>query len=316
MKFAVSEDGVSALKTLSGNITGAIVEVYQLTANIQAAMDEHSDAIGPHRASLNEAIKNIYQSVKTSAEPVNTLSETLKEVAEAYQEIIDNDRIGTQGGQQKGGMGYSGVASGGTLGGASAGNTAAKQTRHSPYISTYKEQVVAVQDDVRRGSGRNISEEEARKMLYGIHSFSGTASTRIRSAYNNPNADSKDAQLMRSVDDYINSSPKWEGKVYRGINVTNEQENKILSGNPIDMLGPSSWSSERSVAERFSNGYKDVRIVFVLDNNKSGASITHIGSWDGIESEVTAPSGVKYQFDGVKRVKDSDSEIIFINVHE
>lgn len=318
MKYAVSEDGVSALKTLADNITEAVIEVYRLTANIQTAIDEHSDTIGPHRTSLNEAIKDIYQSVKTSAEPANTLSETLKEAAEAYQEIIDNDRLG-KGGQHKGGRGSSGGAPSSGTGGSPPSATPVRQRSHSPYIKIYKEQVAAVQDDVRRGSGRSISEEEASKMLHGIRSFSGTAHTRIRGAYNNPNADSKDAELMRSVDDYINASPKWEGKVYRGINVTNEQAREILSGNPIDMLGPSSWSSDQSVAECFSNGYKDVRIVFTLDNNKSGASIAHIGTYDGIESEVTAPSGIKYQFDGAKRVRDirdKDSEIIFINVHE
>lgn len=312
MKYAVSDEGVSALMTLSTNITEAVVEVYQLTANIQASMDEHNDAIGPHRASLSEAIKDIYQSIKTSAKPANTLSETLKEVAEAYQEIIDNDQLGSK----DGGITSSAGALGGNGGSNSAMASSAKQTIHSSYIGTYKEQVAAVQEDIKRGSGKNISKEEAGKMLHGIHSFSGTGYSRIRGAYNNPNADPKDAELMKSVDDYINSSPKWEGRVYRGINVTNEQANEILSGKPIDMLGPSSWSSDQSVAERFSNGYKDTRIVFVLDNNKSGASITHIGSYDGIESEVTAPSGVKYQFDGAKRVKNKGSEIIFINVHE
>ena len=62
--------------------------------------------------------------------------------------------------------------------------------------------------------------------------------------------------------------------------------------------------------------HKDVRIVFVLDDNKSGASIAHIGSYDGAESEVTSPSGVKYHIDRIRKEQKDRSEIVFIDVHE
>ena len=35
-----------------------------------------------------------------------------------------------------------------------------------------------------------------------------------------------------------------------------------------------------------------------------------------LKYEVTAPSGVTCQFDGARRVRDKDAEIIFIDVHE
>lgn len=210
-------------------------------------------------------------------------------------------------------VGAAGISAAGADRGAPKG---VKQSTHRDFVLSYQDQVTAVQNDVFRGSGRVISEEEAKKMLYAVQSFSATAFTRIRNTYKNPNADAKDAKLMRSLDDYIHSSPKWEGKIYRGINVTTEEAVDLLSGKPIDMLGPSSWSSKRIKAEKYSDGCKDVRVVFVLKENKSGASITHIGSWNGSEYEVTAPSGVKYYFDRAKKVRKRGSEIIFIYVHE
>ena len=123
MKYAVSDEGVAALQMLSNSITGAIGDIFQFTANVQSAMDEHSDTIGPHRTSLNAAIMDIYQSIRTSVEPANSLSEMLKEVAEAYQEIIDNDRIksGSAGSDSKESIGdgqsKKGSFSGGVFGG-------------------------------------------------------------------------------------------------------------------------------------------------------------------------------------------------------
>lgn len=190
------------------------------------------------------------------------------------------------------------------------------QTVHKQYINSYNEQVSAVIEDVWNGSAKKITEDEAKKMLYGIRSFSGTGYERIRNAYNNPGADKRDIENMHFVDSYIKASPKWKGKIYRGINVTKETAKKLISGEPIDMLGPSSWSSDKETAEDFSDGYKDVRIVFVLDKNKSGTSITHIGSYDGGEYEITAPSGIKYNFDGFKKIRKKHSDIIYVQVHE
>ena len=307
MKYAVNEEGVNALNMTASSIVDAVNIIYQDAVGVQNASEGHGDILGPHRNSLNGALIEIYQGLKTAAEPVQALSSQLKEVAECYQEIIDNDLLV---------HGDSGQGGGASAQSSTRESATTRQTAHKDYIETYKEQVAAVKSDVKSGSGQEISDREAEKMLYGIHSFSGTASTRVRSAYNNPNADPKDAEIMQSVDSYIHSSPKWEGTVFRGINVSESQAAEILSGNTVDMLGPSSWSSDLSVAERFSNGYKDVQIVFVLGENKSGASITHISSWDGVESEVTAPSGVKYHIEKVKKVKKGNSEIIYVDVHE
>lgn len=304
MKYAVNEEGVSALTGLVRHLADSTTNIFEKTSDLQSTIDDKNDTLGPHKESLIKAIKDIYTSLKDALEPINSLSENIKEIAKAYQEIIDNDKFG--------GLSENGVTSAVTK----TSTNGSQQSSHKGYIVDYQQQVSAVQEDIMTGSGKSISESDAKRMLAGVQSFTGTGSTRIRGAYNNPNADKRDAEAMKAIDDYITSAPKWKGRVFRGINVSTEIAEKILSGDSVDMLGPSSWSSDKSVAESFSDGYKDVSIVFELDENKSGASITHIGSWDGMEAEVTAPSGVQYHIDGVKKKIRNGIETIYVKVHE
>ena len=177
-----------------------------------------------------------------------------------------------------------------------------KQSQHKKYIPTYAEAINAVVEDVKQGSGANITKEEASKMLKGVVDFSAEDYTNIRNAYNNPKAPRCDRERMEALDAYLKKAPKWEGEIYRGINVSWDVANDILSKpDDVDMKGPSSWSSEEMVAESFASiGSEAVRMLFVLKENKSGASITHIASYNGTESELTVPSGVKYAIESVK----------------
>lgn len=192
----------------------------------------------------------------------------------------------------------------------SGSNTVGKtQTEHKPLVSSHEEAISSVMADVKAGSGREITAEQAENYYQSVHIFSRTDFNgeqndyrRIRSAYNNPDASPEDVTLMNNLDEYINSSPKWEGQVYRGINVDEAVANSILSQSTVDMLGPASWSSDMGVAERFASGSKPARMVFILPENKSGASITHLAAYDGTESEITAPSGVIYNIDRYERV--------------
>lgn len=93
MKYAVNEEGVQAMHTMSNAITEAIEEVQTLTSGMQTAADEHNDTLGPHKASLDSALEDINESLKQASEPANSVAEKLNEVADAYQEIIGNDRI-------------------------------------------------------------------------------------------------------------------------------------------------------------------------------------------------------------------------------
>ena len=105
----------------------------------------------------------------------------------------------------------------------------------------------AVVKDMQRGSGEAISRERADFIQESLQNYSDD-SANIRSAYNNPNSPYKDQ--MDAVDDYVKGSPKWQGKTMRGINVSSDVADKLISGEEIDMLGPSSWSTDEAVAQR------------------------------------------------------------------
>lgn len=193
----------------------------------------------------------------------------------------------------------------------------ATQKQHRKYITSYSDAIHAIVDDVKQGSGKDITEKEAKLMHKGISDFSGEDYYYIRKAYQNPKASQYDRERMAALDSYLKAAPKWDGQIYRGINVPWNVANEILSKPEVDMQGPSSWSSEPAVAEGFaSRGDHAVSMVFVLKENKSGASITHIASYDGVESEVTAPSGVKYVIDSVKQSTVSGLPWIHVYVSE
>lgn len=198
-----------------------------------------------------------------------------------------------------------------------------KQTEHRPLVTSREEAINTIVEDVRIGSGRTVTAEQAEKYYESVQVFSGQDMTGgnddyrgIRGAYNNPLASSEEKERLRNLDEYINSAPKWEGTVYRGINVDQKTAGSILANSEVDMLGPASWSSDFDTAERFSRGSKPVRMVFLLPENKSGASITHIASYDGMESEVTSPSGIKYAIDNHQRVFKDGREYLYVYLRE
>lgn len=197
------------------------------------------------------------------------------------------------------------------------------QREHKQLVSSYSEAINAVINDVMQGSGEIITVEQAEKYYNSVQIFSGQDMTGddndyrcIRGAYKNPNASPEDIQRMNYLDEYIKRAPKWEGEVYRGINIDKKTANDILNRETVDMLGPASWSSEFDTAERFSRGSKPVRMVFILPENRSGTSITHIASFDGAESEITAPSGIEYKIERYEKIKKDERDFIYVYLHE
>ena len=93
MKYAVNEEGVTALNTMSAAISNATEQILGLTKALDACAGDHQDTLGPHKASIDEVVEEINDIVEKATEPVNSISEVLKDVADSYQEIIDNDRI-------------------------------------------------------------------------------------------------------------------------------------------------------------------------------------------------------------------------------
>lgn len=93
MKYAVNQQGVLALKTMSAAIIDSIESIQGLTKALRSSAEEHSNTLGPHISSINNVIEEIDRQTKEATEPATGVSESLNEVAEGYQEVIDNDRI-------------------------------------------------------------------------------------------------------------------------------------------------------------------------------------------------------------------------------
>ncbi len=93
MKYAVNEEGVSAMHSTANSVQSSLEAISALTNRIRSSASDHSGCIGPHEASLEEALGQIEESVKNASDPANSVAEKLNEVAEAYEEIIGNDRI-------------------------------------------------------------------------------------------------------------------------------------------------------------------------------------------------------------------------------
>ena len=92
-KYAVNEEGVQALNSVAKSIIEATGIILDLANRLQNASNENTDVLGPHKASLFSAIKQIKQAEKDAIEPIDEMSNTLKDVAQSYEEIIANDRL-------------------------------------------------------------------------------------------------------------------------------------------------------------------------------------------------------------------------------
>lgn len=320
--WQVTEQAIATMNNMASQLQALSSKIHQETSNMKASFDDNHDGLGSRSDKILNLLDDVEATEQEGSKPAAKLQLKLLRAALIRQKHIEENKY--RGYSQTGMVGTRANSPGGGNNGFASGIShqqgatgSSIQNEHKAFVSSHEAAISAVQEDVLSGSGQSISRERAAEMLSAVQYYSGNNGySPIRRAYNNPNADSKDISSLHALDDYINSAPKWKGQIFRGISVTKSEASEIISGSSIDMRGPASWSSEQGVAERFSNGYKDVRIVFVLDDNKSGASIAHIGTYDGAESEVTSPSGVVYRIDRVRKESKDGSEIIYIDVHE
>ena len=100
----------------------------------------------------------------------------------------------------------------------------------------------------------------------------------------------KEEQL---IEEFIDKHPKYGGKIYRGIALSDEIGKRFIqtltkykeSGDPISMGGISSWTDAESVAHKFANNRKgSIKVVFEMEN-ESGVGINYLSEWQG-EEEV------------------------------
>lgn len=197
--------------------------------------------------------------------------------------------------------------------------TADGQIAHRDRIVGKEDRIIAVIEDIEIGSGETISYEKAALMEASLDVYSDS-SRDIKAAYTDSSSPYR--ELMEALDEYLHKSVKWHGTVMRGVVAYKEEAEKILSGEEaIDMLGPSSWTSDEVIAQNYARDKavgddSIVPIVYVLKDNKSGASITHLSRYGTSEREVLAPSGILYLVDSYETITVDSVDLLYVYLHE
>lgn len=121
-----------------------------------------------------------------------------------------------------------------------------------------------------------------------------------RNKYSGKEYDKYYEKVSNYLDDFIYRSEKFEGTIYRGLNLDKETAlniiNKLKKGKTMDMQGISSWSSNRDVSKDFSENADDSSgnycLLFNL-KNKSGVSVKDLSTFS-YEDEVLHPTTARY----------------------
>lgn len=171
-----------------------------------------------------------------------------------------------------------------------------------------------------------VSQQEAKDMIKEVSGYTDGYATDMRiwqqggKPWDMQELSPKEAQRMsEQIEKFIDKSPKWDGgDIYRGIGVDEDTAMRILddiyySGKPFDMKGTSSWTSDKSIADDFSewNG-ADVAIIFKAPGTNKGTSIDHISDFS--QSEVLVSRDARWD---VKRIEGGvDDGYLVIEMEE
>jgi hypothetical protein len=115
--------------------------------------------------------------------------------------------------------------------------------------------------------------------------FSG-ADTKIRLA-----TDGEFFDKAKTIDAYIERSPKYKGSIYRGLSLDDDTISSFAVGGTFKENGNlSSWTSDRSVASMFAEGRSEELgkkpVIFRTKDPKHGTPASHLSIFGSEESEV------------------------------
>ena len=123
---------------------------------------------------------------------------------------------------------------------------------------------------------------------------------------------------VKLIDEVITKQPKWEGEIYRGMNVDDDFIDNLKSsiGDTLELSpnSPTSFSSRKSVAKKFMKNGPHQQVLFVM-KNKRGSSITHNSLYPE-EGEVLHKSGEKYKIKEVKFYENSHLYVVELDDSE
>lgn len=154
------------------------------------------------------------------------------------------------------------------------------------------------------------SDEEAQTYATAIKGFTGTAYKEIRAQQRGELDGVRERMIeptANALNEYIDRAPTWDGgPIYRGVTAEEKTSfyGNVQVGDVVDMGGISSWTSETTVADKFSG---DGGAVFVVDRPTKGTSISHLSRIPH-EGEVIVGDDVHYR---VTSVEEKDGVTVY-----
>lgn len=147
-----------------------------------------------------------------------------------------------------------------------------------------------------------VSRKEADNYVDCIESYTGNEHISVRKYQQGKTTDPSEkayiAPRAEALEDFIDKSTKWTGgTTYRAIGLTDTELNDMIEsvnkGEEMTMLGTSSWSSEKEVADEHPIN-KANRVVFECKTQKNGTSVRAYQTVE-TEREVLVSQKSKYK---------------------
>ena len=179
-------------------------------------------------------------------------------------------------------------------------------TKHYNALSTDQEKI----DFISKNLG--VSKEKAEEYDLAVAQYGGFSFGKIRKASYVGGAEFDEEmfagkmvtsanKIAKNLEEFIEKSPKWDGDIYRGINLPRWTLSEFKQGDIIDMQGISSWSSNAEVASRFAKKGLDEKVIFHSKGTKQGTSIRHLARYTE-EDEVMISAKAKWSITNIEKV--------------
>lgn len=161
-----------------------------------------------------------------------------------------------------------------------------------------------------------VSREQAEEYEISVAQYGGFSFSKIRQASYLGGAQFNEEvyagklvtsfnKIAQNIEEFIEKSPKWNGEIYRGINLPHDTVKAFKNGDIIDMQGVSSWTSSYDIAETYSHKSnktkQNQRVIFHSNGTKQGTSIKHLAYYD-FEDEVLVSTKARWQIDKIEEI--------------
>jgi len=182
------------------------------------------------------------------------------------------------------------------------------------------EAIALIKKDAQE-SGVKLASWEPREIYNAVSEWSGKGYRQVR-AYQEFGdvAFSFDKELLEKVrseseyiEKYIQLSPKYKNEtIFRGVIFSKKDDpfEMFKIGDIIDQHGTSSWTSKKEVAEKFAGRGEVNGVVFVLKENQTGVSITHMSRFGAEEEEIIMSKDARYRVLNVTRNEKGFVEVL------